>query len=202
MERPFVVIYLIGVCLAGAIRVIQIRKYPRSEKPQVPVLEIWLMLLWFLASQVLPMVYAFRPILTFADYPLPALLSGLGVGVFGFALWLLQQSHIDLGRNWSPIAEIQTSQVLVTQGVYRYVRHPMYTAHLLWGLAQALLIANWLVGCSGLIAFVFFCCVRIPKEEALMQTQFGQAYADYQQTVGAVLPRIYHIVKVRIKQSR
>ncbi len=74
----------------------------------------------------------------------------------------------DISHNWSPIAQIQTNQVLVTQGVYRYVRYPMYTAHLLWGLAQRLLITNWLVGWSGLIAFVLLCCVRIPKEEVLM----------------------------------
>ena len=190
MERLFVVIYLIGVCVAGAIRVIQSRKYPRTEKPQVPALELGLMLLWFITSQVLPMVYGFRPVLTFADYPLPGVVSGFGVVVFGFALWLLRKSHIDLGSNWSPIAEIQTNQVLVTQGVYRYLRHPMYTAHLLWGLAQGLLITNWLVGWLGLIAFVLLCCLRIPREEVLMQTQFGSAYADYQQTVGMVFPRI------------
>ncbi|NES20368.1 MAG: isoprenylcysteine carboxylmethyltransferase family protein [Symploca sp. SIO3E6] len=188
MERPFVVIYLVGVCIAGLIRVIQSRKYQRSEKPQVSVLELWLMLLWLIASQILPMVYGFRAIVSFANYPLPHFLSILGIGVLVLSLWLLRQSHVDLGQNWSPIAEIQADQVLVTQGVYRYVRHPMYSAHLLWGLAQGLLIANWLVGWSGLIAFALVYWVRVPPEEAMMQERFGQDYLEYKQDVGAVLP--------------
>lgn len=190
MERPFIVIYLIGVCIAGVIRITQSRKHLRPQKPQIPPSDLWLMFLWFLASHVLPMLYGFRPILTFADYPLPRFLASLGVGILGIALWLLRQSHLDLDRNWSPIAQIHPDQHLMTQGVYHYVRHPMYSAHLLWGIAQGLLISNWLVGWSGLLTFALFCCVRIPQEETMMKAHFGSAYVDYQQRVGAIAPKL------------
>ncbi|WP_088243960.1 protein-S-isoprenylcysteine O-methyltransferase [Calothrix rhizosoleniae] len=190
MEQAFVVVYFVGVCIAGAIRVAQSRKHLRAEKTQIPALEIGLMLLWFFASQFLPLLYGVTPVLTFADYPFPSAISILGIGIFGFSLWLLRRSHLDLDHNWSPAVEILPEQVLITQGVYRYVRHPMYSAHLLWGVAQGLLIHNWLVGWFGLITFALFCWYRIPKEETLMQTSFGSDYAHYKQMVGAIAPRV------------
>ncbi|MEM9213040.1 MAG: protein-S-isoprenylcysteine O-methyltransferase [Cyanobacteria bacterium P01_F01_bin.150] len=193
MERPFVVIYLLGVCIAGGIRVTQSRKHRRSPKPPIPTKEFWLMLFWFLASQLLPAIFGFHSILSFANYPLPISISVIGIGVMAIALWLLRQSHLDLNRNWSPIAEIQPNQVLITHGIYRYIRHPMYGSHLLWGVAQGLLIPNWLVGWAGLLASAMFCGVRIPKEEALMQKYFGNAYMDYRKKVGAIVPKLFSI---------
>ena len=54
-----------------------------------------------------------------------------------------------LGRNWSITLEIRDSHRLVTDGLYRYVRHPMYTSFWLWAIAQALLIPNWIAGLQG-----------------------------------------------------
>jgi protein-S-isoprenylcysteine O-methyltransferase Ste14 len=39
------------------------------------------------------------------------------------AVWLFWRSHADLGRNWSPSLELREGHELVTEGVYRYVRH-------------------------------------------------------------------------------
>ena len=36
---------------------------------------------------------------------------------------------------WSSTIQIKTDQTLVTQGIYKTIRHPIYTAHILWGLA-------------------------------------------------------------------
>ncbi len=44
------------------------------------------------------------------------------------ALWLFWRSHADLGRNWSQAFELRKGHELITHGVYRVVRHPMYAA--------------------------------------------------------------------------
>ncbi|MEO1352113.1 MAG: protein-S-isoprenylcysteine O-methyltransferase [Cyanobacteria bacterium J06635_15] len=190
MRHPFVFIYLIGVLVAWVTRIVQTKDHHKVRTTRILWPELSLMVLWFIASQVLPLIYYFTPIFKFANYSMPNFVSVIGVGVFGLAIWLLWRSHVDLGQNWSPIAEIQTQQVLVTQGVYRYLRHPMYSAHILWGVAQGMLIANWLVGSGGIITFTLLYWVRVPKEEALMQARFGQHYASYKQTTGAVIPKL------------
>ncbi|MBE9101670.1 protein-S-isoprenylcysteine O-methyltransferase [Vacuolonema iberomarrocanum] len=189
--RPFVLAYLAGVVVAWIIRFQQIQKYQRASKPTIPPRELLIMFVWFIASHVIPAIYCFAPILTFANYPLILPIKIVGIGVFIVALWLLRQSHVDLGRNWSPIAEIQTNQILITQGVYRYLRHPMYSAHLLWGLAQGLLISNWLVGYLGIVTFAMLYFSRIAQEERLMQEHFGQEYINYRYKVGAVIPKLF-----------
>jgi len=59
----------------------------------------------------------------------------------------------DLGRNWSPKIDVIEGQKLVTDGVYRTLRHPIYAGMWLWGLAQPLLIHNWIAGFALLVTF-------------------------------------------------
>jgi len=58
------------------------------------------------------------------------------------ALWLFCRSHLDLGQNWSQSLEIRKGHQLVTDGVYRFIRHPMYASIWIWCLAQGLLLEN------------------------------------------------------------
>ncbi len=65
----------------------------------------------------------------------------------------------------------------------------MYTSQLLWGLAQALLLQNWLSGLGGLVAFLLLYLARIPREEQMMRDHFGDDYRVYCERTGRVLPR-------------
>jgi len=55
--------------------------------------------------------------------------GGLGMALAGFAL--LRWSHQALGKNWSDRPRITQGQQLVSEGPYRRIRHPIYTAFLL-----------------------------------------------------------------------
>jgi protein-S-isoprenylcysteine O-methyltransferase Ste14 len=112
-----------------------------------------------------------------------------GIGVYAFALWLLWRSHADLGMNFSPVVEVLEGQRLVTDGVYRGIPHPMYTAHLLWGLAQPFLIWNWVAGFFLLATLIPLLLVRIPAEERAMRDRFGDAYDAYREKTGTLFPR-------------
>ena len=77
-------------------------------------------------------------------------------------------THRALGRNWSVTLEVRESHKLVTDGVYRHVRHPMYTAFWLWAVSQALLLPNWVAGFSGVVGFGTLYLFRVDHEERLM----------------------------------
>lgn len=97
---------------------------------------------------------------------------------------------MDLGHNWSATLRIRPEHSLITHGVYRRIRHPMYTAHLLWAIAQGLLLANWLAGWIFLVAFVPLYLLRVPHEEQMMLEQFGQEYRTYMARTGRIIPRL------------
>jgi protein-S-isoprenylcysteine O-methyltransferase Ste14 len=102
----------------------------------------------------------------------------------------LWRAHADLGRNWTPTLQITESHRLVTGGVYRYLRHPIYAAIWLTGLAQVLMLANWIAGPACLVLFLPVYLVRVPREERMMLDHFGDEYRAYMGRTGGVIPRL------------
>jgi protein-S-isoprenylcysteine O-methyltransferase Ste14 len=137
---------------------------------------------------VLPALYAVTGFPAALDRPFHAPIAWLGVAVLGVSLWLFWRSHADLGRNWSASLKVREQHQLVTGGVYRYVRHPMYSSFLLLGLAQLLLLPNWLVGSAGLVAVLVLYVFRMAREEQMMAEQFGEAYRAYCAKTARVIP--------------
>lgn len=137
---------------------------------------------------LLPLVYLPTSWLEFADYRSPPWLGWVGTVVFAGALWLLWRAHVDLGRNWTVVPQITEGHSLVTGGVYRHIRHPMYAAHWLWGIAQALLLANWVVGPAMLVSFLPLYLHRVPREERMMSERFVEEYQAYVRRTGRIFP--------------
>jgi protein-S-isoprenylcysteine O-methyltransferase Ste14 len=148
-----------------------------------------LLSLVFLGCILLPVVYLATDWLAFADYHVPLFASIAGAAIMIAALWLFWRSHSDLGRNWSRSLELRTKHQLVRHGVYRAIRHPMYAAILMFGIAQGLLLENWLAGWSGLLAFGVMYLVRTPREEKMMCEHFGDEYRAYMRQSGSLWPR-------------
>jgi protein-S-isoprenylcysteine O-methyltransferase Ste14 len=125
------------------------------------------------------------------DYPFHPFIGWLGVAALVGSLVLFRLTHKQLGRNWSVTLEMRTDHKLVTDGIYAYVRHPMYTSFLLSAVAQALLLPNIIAGPVGLIAFGVLFFTRIDREEAMMTETFGESYRDYMRRTARIVPGIY-----------
>jgi protein-S-isoprenylcysteine O-methyltransferase Ste14 len=140
---------------------------------------------------VIPALYLATGIFGFADYRFQPWMGWCGLVVEVLFLALFHASHRQLGHNWSVTLEIRDGHSLVTDGLYRYVRHPMYSSFWLWAAAQALLLPNWVAGLSGLVGVGLLYFGRVGAEEALMQKVFGDEYRTYAERTGRVIPRIF-----------
>jgi protein-S-isoprenylcysteine O-methyltransferase Ste14 len=138
-----------------------------------------------------PVIWVAAGALRFADYPFHPLAAWLGTAAFAAALYGFYRTHRDLGRSWSVTLEIRQTHQLVTAGVYRHVRHPMYAAFFLWAIAQALLLPNWIAGPAGLVGFGTLFALRVWHEERMMEAAFGDAYRDYAARTWRVLPGVF-----------
>jgi protein-S-isoprenylcysteine O-methyltransferase Ste14 len=186
--RPWNVVFLLGFIVYVAIRGV----YAQRTKSNERVLrrpDRGLIFLVFVGALLLPVVYLFTPWLAFADYRLPALAPWCGAALMAASLWLFWRSHVDLGQNWSITLEMRKGHQIVTHGVYRRIRHPMYASIWLFGLAQGLLLENWLAGWSALVTFAIMYFVRTPREERMMCDVFGEDYREYMRRTGRLLPR-------------
>lgn len=64
----------------------------------------------------------------------------------------------------------------------------MYLSEIVKGIAQTLLLPNWIAGWSGLLSFLPLYFNRVPKEEAMMREHFGKEYEDYCARTPRVVP--------------
>lgn len=195
----FETIYLIGFVLATVIRTYYGRQFKRKEivhsQTENPIVFVG-MALWGIAL-VTPLIVIFSNGLAVADYEITTSLRIIGASVFTVSLWLLWRSHADLATNFSPSLFIQKNHTLVSTGIYRKIRHPMYLSFLMWAIGQSLLIANWVAGPLGLLAFLLIYLFRVEREEQQLLNQLGAEYAQYQKRTGRLLPKF---TRVRFEQ--
>lgn len=190
--RSWNLVFLVGFVVYIGIRHVYARRTLGLEKEmsRSDRADARLLVAVFVGSLLLPVLYLFTPALFFADYGLPPLASWCGAVLMMASLWLFWRSHDDLGQNWSITLQLRKEHELVTEGVYRRVRHPMYAAIWLWCIAQGLLLQNWLAGWSALVTFAPLYFRRVHREEDMMCAFFGSQYREYMRRTGRLIPRI------------
>ncbi|MGC2200437.1 MAG: isoprenylcysteine carboxylmethyltransferase family protein [Stellaceae bacterium] len=91
-----------------------------------------------------------------------------------------------LGRSFSVMAE---ARELVTSGVYRYVRHPLYLAEEIATIGSILqYLSGWTA--AMLAVQIAFQLRRMHNEEVVLMEIFPE-YAAYKQTTARIIPGIY-----------
>lgn len=189
--------YAKSVLLAASVVMIAIRAPYGQRSRRVAIAKdgkgalekILLTIAW--VAFFVPIVWVFSPWFDFAEYALHPAALAAGVALYAAGLWLFYKSHADLGDNWSITLQVRQQHTLVTRGVYRRVRHPMYTAILLYTLGQTLVIPNWLAGPTYLAAMVLLIALRLRPEEQMMLDKFGEEYAEYQKNTKRLVPWVW-----------
>ncbi|MEM6376727.1 MAG: protein-S-isoprenylcysteine O-methyltransferase [Bacteroidota bacterium] len=143
-----------------------------------------------IGMMLLPLIYTFTPLLSFANYDPSLIINVIGFLLILPTLWLFYRSHKDLGRNWSPSLEVRTDHSLVDVGVYHLIRHPMYTAIWMWVILQACLLPNFIGGFSGIVAFGLLYFLGVGKEEKMMKDRFGAYYVQYKNRTKRLIPYV------------
>ena len=186
-----------AIILASSIAMVLIRAPHGQRSRGVKVvrsrrgaLEAVLLTLAWVAFFV-PLVWVAAPVFAFADYPLRLVPLLAGTVCLAVGLWLFARSHADLGTNWSVSLEVREKHQLVTRGIYRALRHPMYSALLLYSLGQALVVPNWIAGPSYAVAMSLLVAFRLGPEERMMLEAFGKDYEAYRARTKRLVPGIW-----------
>jgi protein-S-isoprenylcysteine O-methyltransferase Ste14 len=118
----------------------------------------------------------------------PARFIGLGPIVVGATVlaWCIVD-FVRTGRG-TP-APWDAPRHLVTRGLYRVVRNPMYVGIVFTLIGEALLFRSaWLLAYVAIVWLVFHLFVTVYEEPSLRR-QFGQSYAAYCEAVNRWIPR-------------
>ena len=110
--------------------------------------------------------------------------------------WLLQISGIALILIGVPFFIISVKTVmkaynadaLVTQGIFRCCRHPLYSSWVVFIVPGIVLLANTWIGLTAPIFMYFLLCKLVTKEEIYLEDVFGSEYLEYKKEVPCILP--------------
>src|SRR5581483_9894485 len=105
---------------------------------------------------------------------------GVLLAISGLILAIV--ARYTLASNWSATIELKKGHELITNGIYSYIRHPIYTALLCMGLGTFLVSPSLPI----VLVYVFIVVMvifRIKKEEELMSRTFPNDYPLYKKKV-------------------
>jgi len=121
----------------------------------------------------------------------------VGAVMLPAGITLLGWAHTHLGKSFHSMIVTKEEQVLVDTGPYAYVRHPIYVAYLLAYLGGGLLAGNWVLTVGPLVAYIVLVVLRLPQEERVMVSKFGDAYEAYKARTGRLVPKLSALVPRR-----
>jgi protein-S-isoprenylcysteine O-methyltransferase Ste14 len=138
----------------------------------------FLILLPLVGVEILPMEY--NPLVQLIGFVF--VITGISLSIASRRL---------LGTNWANAHEYQIKhkQILVTTGIYSYIRHPIYTGLILATTGAELVAQSYL--------FILFACFfymiyrQAKKEEKILEDHFGKAYIDYKKRSKMLIPFIF-----------
>jgi len=94
-----------------------------------------------------------------------------------------------IGTGITPVSATRKEHKLVTNGIYKYIRHPLYTFGSSMFVAFGMMADSWFIAALGILTFILM-AIRTPKEEANLIAKFGDEYREYMKRTGRFLPKI------------
>ncbi|UCF79580.1 MAG: isoprenylcysteine carboxylmethyltransferase family protein [Candidatus Eiseniibacteriota bacterium] len=120
---------------------------------------------------------------TFLSHHIPLLLRLIVLaGVLVLAFFLYRSGHAVVSHGARPAG-------LVSTDAFKYVRHPLYLASMLFYVGLAVSTASLLSLALVAVAFTFYDYIA-RYEERLLVAKLGKAYEDYMERTGRWIPRV------------
>ena len=111
--------------------------------------------------------------------------------LYSSGLILRYWSLILLGKNFSRKVEVEDEQELVSNGTYRYIRHPLYLGLFLLTISVPLFVGNIIMFLVAIVTMFISISIRIKEEETYMEEVLGARYKFWKEKRYRFLPFIY-----------
>lgn len=122
------------------------------------------------------------------DWPTPWWLHRGGSAVTALGVAIVVVAALRLGRSLTPTPVPKDDGQLATGGLYRFVRHPIYSGVLLIVVALVASSGRWLHLALGVATLGFF-AAKARWEEARLDRAYP-AYAEYAARTGRFVPGV------------
>jgi len=113
---------------------------------------------------------------------------GLALFFIGFTIMIIGQ--VTLQRNYSGTVVIKDDHQLITHGIYRYTRNPIYLGLIIVVTSLPIYVSSL----YGFLTSLFLTPIilnRIRLEEKILTEEFQDVYKKYKETTKKLIPFIY-----------
>ncbi|MCW0217384.1 MAG: isoprenylcysteine carboxylmethyltransferase family protein [Prosthecobacter sp.] len=148
---------------------------------------------WVMVQLALMAALLMTPAVGNLPFLVPLHLTGLVIAAAGLMLAGVATWQLQAGRSLTPMPSPRAGATLQIKGLYRHVRHPVYSGLLLWALGMAIAVASILHFVLLALLGVFFSAKAKHEERMLIQKFRG--YAGYAKHTPPFIPRPYHLSK-------
>ncbi|MBI1748634.1 MAG: isoprenylcysteine carboxylmethyltransferase family protein [Acidobacteria bacterium] len=142
---------------------------------------------YLIGSDLRPLFMPITPL----SRPIEILLAVVTVALAAVSVWLTATAVRVLGKEWSITARVLEGHKLATEGPYRLVRHPIYTAMFGMLLATGLAISQARALLPAILILWVGTVIRIRSEEKLLREMFGAEFESYARRVPALFPHVF-----------
>jgi protein-S-isoprenylcysteine O-methyltransferase Ste14 len=123
------------------------------------------------------------------DLHLPLFVRYFGIALLAIGVLLIDWGYRSLGTNYRGGIGLYDQHELVTDGAYRWLRHPIYAGFMVIMCAVTLVSSDWLLGLSGLLLVMSIPAGRLRQEESQLRDRFTGRWDAYRDRTGAFVPR-------------
>jgi protein-S-isoprenylcysteine O-methyltransferase Ste14 len=110
------------------------------------------------------------------------LMTALGVGL---GVW----ARLSLGTNWSGMVTLKKDHELIRTGLYKRIRHPIYTG-ILVGFLGTELIKGQVRGLLGFLILWLSFYFKARRAENFLRQEFGEGFEEHARHTGMFLPKL------------
>ncbi|OTB08011.1 hypothetical protein M426DRAFT_317515 [Hypoxylon sp. CI-4A] len=184
----------------GALSTFHFLEFWTTAKYNTPVANIGSFLLtanWpaYAIAHTVAMLECLFTKLVFPNRSWAPLYSGHIILLLGFILVFIGQfvrsaAMVQAGQSFNHTVQHRKkdSHILVTTGLYSFLRHPSYFGFFYWGIGTQMVLGNPICFVGYAIVLWRFFSKRVEHEEALLIRFFGDDYIHYRRRVGTLMP--------------
>lgn len=123
-------------------------------------------------------------------YAIPAPLAYLfwGVQLMAVLVFLRGLRDFEVSAFLGVAGDAGSRETLNTGGLFRYCRHPLYSASMLFLLANPVMTLGW---AAYSVSIILYFVIGSIFEERHLEARFGAAYRAYQKDVPRFLPKLF-----------
>jgi len=183
IDKILILIYFLSIAVYGITEIIMIRKFSSLKSFDQEKSFMLFVIPFYVSVYFSPLEY----VLLMNNLSMILIIAGFLL-LYG-AVIIRIISYWTIGSSFSVNIKVKSEAVLAVNGIYKYIRHPLYLTIFLISVSGSIIFSCLFMWIFVLLTFIGI-LIRIKKEESLLINRYSE-YVQYQKSTKKLIPLIF-----------